>query len=884
MRRIVTGRHLRAVAAVGPKFARQAEMAAAGLPVPPFFCLSTRCYTEILRPHQPEIADRLGRIDYSDPASLAEHAAALRSLVADATIPADLAAATLRTFDTTFGPDAVVAVRASAVGAAPGDSEDSTDDAFAGLSDSFLYVTRDRLLERVRHCWASAFNPESLLYRHAVAGGRAAPADTGRPAVAMAVGVQRMVFGERSFVLFTADPRLGSRDTVIAAGHGIGEGIVQEKVPVDHYFVDRATGEVRSHVAERAEAPGPVLRGSRLTELVRLGHRIEDLFGVPQDIEGTITADGRVHVLQSRPIVLDWARQRLWSNANITESFPGVSTVLTYSFAQRFYRAIFTDLYRRFGMSAAELRRREPDLDRMIGRLRGRIYYSLSAWYRLHRGTALFPLWRAAWERMMGLERTAPDARRDRLPGTPTGIYRSVLAGLRLAGLAVTHDRAMRDFGRWWAGVAGPRRGCPLDSTDPLGLIDDFHHVWAEVGRHWGRTLVNDLLLTSTAGATTALFARWLPDADPGLLSDLLCGDEENQSIRALMSIVDIAERVRADPRLAAAVARGPDDEVWHAMAGGAYGDALALRLHEHVERYGDRGLHELKLEQANPRQRPEQLVRVIRSYAEQSMTVAGLRDAERAARDRGDRRLAELLGTGSPRRLILAVLLARQRRYIRYREDSRYSRSELFGYAKRTFSALGDALAARGVLADPADVVHLTQDEIFGYFDGTGSTDQLDALVAVRRAEYERSGPELPMHFATMGPVRDTWPDPGRDPTPVNGDGAGGRAQLRGLGSSSGRVRGTARVVRDPHARVDGCDDMILIARETDPGWLFLMMSARGIVVERGTMLSHTAITGRKFGIPTVVSVPGATDRIPDGAPIEIDGAEGTVTLLEEA
>ncbi|GAB3973981.1 PEP-utilizing enzyme [Plantactinospora veratri] len=187
-------------------------------------------------------------------------------------------------------------------------------------------------------------------------------------------------------------------------------------------------------------------------------------------------------------------------------------------------------------------------------------------------------------------------------------------------------------------------------------------------------------------------------------------------------------------------------------------------------------------------------------------------------------------------------------------------------------------------MLANPGDVVHLTQDEIFGYFDGTGPTDQLGALVAVRRAEYDRSDRELPMHFATMGPVRDTWPDPDRDPTPVDGDGDGGRSQLRGLGSSSGKVRGTARVVRDPHARVDPCDDMILIARETDPGWLFLMMSARGIVVERGTMLSHTAITGRKFGIPTVVSVPGATDRIPDGAAIEIDGAEGTVTLLEEA
>src|SRR5690606_22144753 len=103
------------------------------------------------------------------------------------------------------------------------------------------------------------------------------------------------------------------------------------------------------------------------------------------------------------------------------------------------------------------------------------------------------------------------------------------------------------------------------------------------------------------------------------------------------------------------------------------------------------------------------------------------------------------------------------------------------------------------------------------------------------------------------------------------------------GLGSSPGRVRGTARVVLDPTSEVEVTPDMILVARETDPGWLFLMLAAKGIVVERGSMLSHTAITGRTFGIPTVVAVPGATTRLPNGAAIEIDGATGVVTLLEQ-
>lgn len=77
---------------------------------------------------------------------------------------------------------------------------------------------------------------------------------------------------------------------------------------------------------------------------------------------------------------------------------------------------------------------------------------------------------------------------------------------------------------------------------------------------------------------------------------------------------------------------------------------------------------------------------------------------------------------------------------------------------------------------------------------------------------------------------------------------------------------------------------DRILIAKETDPGWLALMMAARGIVVERGSLVSHTAISGRLLGVPTVVAVTDAMTAVPDGAWVEIDGDAGTVRPLTAA
>ena len=191
-------------------------------------------------------------------------------------------------------------------------------------------------------------------------------------------------------------------------------------------------------------------------------------------------------------------------------------------------------------------------------------------------------------------------------------------------------------------------------------------------------------------------------------------------------------------------------------------------------------------------------------------------------------------------------------------------------------FRALGAALVKRGVLAEPADVYHLGQDELFGYFDGTGITEDLGALVAIRRREMlAREQVETPMEVTTLGAVRDNQ-------LRIVEGASERQGVLRGIGSSAGKARGRARVVIDPNTIRKLDPDSVLIARETDPGWLFLMLAARAIVVERGSMLSHTAITGRKFGIPTVVSVPGATKRIPDGALVEVDGATGVVTLLE--
>ena len=794
-------------------------------------------------------------------------------------------AALLAAVEARFGDDCLLAVRACAVPSSStvDDGEDGADP-FAGMSDSFLYVPPDRVAERIAACWASAFTARAVAYRIE----RGVDATRTR----IAVGVQRMVPGTRSFVAFTRDPRDGARRTVIAAAHGIGEGVVQERADVDHFFVDgrrvtaelvrkeRMVGPPRDGSGDPVVLPvpadlaiAPVLDDRMVRRVASLAARTETYFDGPQDIEGTITADGAIHLVQARPLV-PWSagRPEYWTNHNITESYPGVSGVLTYSQAQEFYRRAFGDLYLRMGVPRRRFDAHRHHLDRLVAHLAGRIYYRLDAWHALHGQLPVFELVRPVWQEGMGIAGPAADPPR----------WSRRRAWLALPGTlcrAARHPRQVRAFLRWWAGVFAD--SAELSGLTAPQLVDRYRRIWSAVSVRWGVTLTNSVYGMLAVRTVTHLLDRWA-GGSRGLLTGLLTGGPPNRSLRAVLAAVALAEQVSADPSLRAAVLSDADPRaIWRDITAYRYGASVADAAGDYLRRYGDRAPHDLKLEQATPRQRPWTVLDLIRPYVEQGRTVEGLRAGQdKAARQaRADLRQR---CRGPVRRLIIGVLGRAVRWTARVREDTRFCRTQLYGVSRELLWRLGAELAAAHQLDDPLDIQDLTVAEVLGAFDGTLPAADLRALAAVRRAERLRCAalPPRPALLRTVSgpPVAEaTWYEVRTGPAADDG------ATLTGLGSAPGVVRAVARQVPDPAVPADSCRDAILVARETDPGWLFLMMAAKGLIVERGTLLSHTAITGRLLGIPTVVAVRDATTRIPDGALVELDGDAGTVRVIEE-
>ncbi len=880
---------------VGGKFGKQRIMFENGVVVPEFFCLTIEYYNQIFLSLQDTVKSIIHKIDFTDPVSVRAGASEVQAQFSNLELTTIQQNEILIAFDQHFTSDCLVSVRASTVGHKAEESEDSFNNPFAGMSETFLYVPRSQILEKLKLCWASGFSQESLIYRHAQG--------MDLMGFGVAVGVQKMIFGERSFVLFTSNPNTAARDFVIVAGYGIGEGVVQERVEVDHYFVSRKAGEITKDIAQKTQRltldktagfgliseavpeilqSKPVLTDSEILQLTNLGDKIEAIFGSPQDIEGTFTENGDIHFLQARPIAFDYSRQKVWTNSNVTESFPGVTTALTYSFARYFYRVIFFDLYRMLGVSNRTLHDNHEPLDRMIGYLGGRVYYCLTNFYLLHKQSPLFPLFGKHWESMIGL---SSSFQTDHKP-TLKELWNKAKVWAKVPPAIVatvyqffTHEKRMQDYHEWWENLISPYRGKNMAHEDPMVLMNLFFNIWTQVGNYWGATLTTDAFLIPLYGWAEALFKKWnLSDANPGLLSDLLCGDEKLQSVEILLSAVGLAEYVRSKPELLQAFNDSDEMALWSKFGKGEFDTTFVTKVEHHLHYYGDRGLQELKLEQPSLRDTPWVLFRMIKNYTQQSVTVESVRAHELDVRHQADKVLAEKMAGKKWQMNVLNFLLTRLRRMIRHRENSRYCRSELYGVSKNIFKGIAANFVRTGVLKTDDDIFHLTQEEVFGYIDGTGVTENLQALADLRRTEFnEHLKNELPEQITTLGSVRAN-PFGSVQEIVVDND-----AMLKGLGSSAGKVRGTARVVLDPNTVTDIASDMILIARETDPGWLFLMLASKGMVVERGSMLSHTAITGRKFGIPTIVALPNATLRIPDGAKIEIDGSTGLVTLLDD-
>lgn len=207
------------------------------------------------------------------------------------------------------------------------------------------------------------------------------------------------------------------------------------------------------------------------------------------------------------------------------------------------------------------------------------------------------------------------------------------------------------------------------------------------------------------------------------------------------------------------------------------------------------------------------------------------------------------------------------------FREMTRFVVGLVLAQTRTLLWPVGEGLVRTGKLHEPADIFFLTLPEAHAALAGA----DLRERVSERRATFARElrRRRVPLVLLSDG-TEPTAPSPN-----IHGE-ASAEGILQGTPASAGSVTGPACVILDPHGAHLSPGE-ILVAPSTDPGWTPLFLRAAGLVMDVGGAMAHGAIIAREYGIPAVVGVAGATERITTGRRLTINGTIGTITLEPE-
>jgi pyruvate,water dikinase len=871
------------LAQAGGKGANLGELLRAGFPVPDSFVVNTAAYDSFVAHNR--LHETIAR-------SLREetgNGAAIRDAFQEAQIPYEVEQEILEMYRDRLGAGAV-AVRSSAT------AEDLPGAAFAGQQDTYLNVVgEEALLDAVRRCWASLWTDRAISYR-----GRQG---IDQRTVRLAVVVQKMVEAEVAGVLFTANPVTGKRrQAVIDASPGLGEAVVSGAVNPDHFVVETATGEIverrtgDKRVAVLAAAGGGTrsvesngsadlasVSDEQVRELATLGARVEAHYGAPQDTEWAIDKDGKTWLLQARPITTLFPLPE-----DAPENDDELRVYFSLNVAQGVYRP-FTPMglqaFKMVAGTALSVILGRPPHDPYAGpgflsESTGRLFIDVTGALRGR-----------PWRRLLDLAarnveaRAAPllrdlheDPRLSPVATSPWPVLRTMFSVVARRRLPLRVARALARPAAAWDRATSlvielRATGEVPPQTRAAERLDAAEHLLLEGPRGIPLHVVPGLAAGLLANA---LAARLLGDlATEDEKRAVMGGLPHNPTTEMDLELWGLSQEAREDPASGSALRGKPPEELARDYREGALPPRLQANLAGFLGTYGHRGVAEIDLGLPRWSDDPTHLLGVLANYLrleDPGMSPdAVFRRAALGAEEMAAELARRASRKGRLRGKLVGLFLGRARALMGMREMPKFCFVLLFSRVRKLLREVGEELAEAGRLEEAGDVFFLSLPEARAAVEG----EDLRSFVRGRRAEYE-------MEMGRKHVPRVLLSD-GTEPEAASHkqDATAGAAEgvLSGTPASGGAVSGPARVVLDPTgAHLEPGE--ILVAPSTDPGWTPLFLTAGGLVMEMGGAMSHGAIVAREYGIPAVVGVPDATERIATGQEIAVDGSAGTVTL----
>lgn len=862
------------------------------LPVPEWICLSTQAFEAYVEHNQ-----LAGSLDQDE--KLVE-AAFLKG-----SFPESIKKSLSHFFSQADFQNSFFAVRSS------GSDEDSKAASFAGQFSSYLFQKgQSEIEESIKRCWASGFSNRAMTYRH--------EKNLSTKGIKVAVVIQRMLFPEASGVCFSRNPidPLDRDHLLISASWGVGEGVVSGLVSCDEIKVKRdfsktqiqieqkkirldyANGKMEQVQNSEGDWSRLCLETKSILRLSELALELESKLGGAQDIEFAVEK-GSVYLLQTRPVThlpvdaffdekIAGADRNLWDNSNIIESYSGVASPLTFSFASYTYRQVYRQFMEMMGLPKKEIDDNDFIFRNLLGLVRGRFYYNLICWYRLVLMLPGSENNKAFLETMMGVKKSL-DADAQKLFDSVGVAEKKTPLKIKLFVTSMTIKNFInidsivgnfqRDFDKIYQDIK--KRDFKKQSLNES--INLYNYLEGEVLSNWKAPIINDYLCMIFFGLLKKLTDKWIETEGKveGTQNDLLCGQGDLESTEPTKMLMRMSKKIDLeDPKMRTKLTTTPVPELLNDKE-------VRDLIWPFLDRFGFRCANELKLEEPDLHDDPSFVVYTLANYIKmKTYDVEAMERREGEIKQTAEAKVNKKLNFWQ--RPIYYWVLKHTRKAVRNRENLRFLRTKIFGITRHLMRGIGHNFYELKLLNEPKHIFYLKIDEIRGIVEGRSLGDDYAALAQSRFdlfAQYRKT-PNPPDRFMTKGAVGpfNYFPSVISQLDLLKGFGISDDPNtLIGTPCCPGVVEGVVRVAKE-FADAEGLNGDILVTERTDPGWVPLYPSCSGLLIERGSLLSHSAVVARELGLPTIIGVNGGLmSKLKTGDRVRIDASTGVITILRD-
>jgi pyruvate,water dikinase len=838
-----------------------------GIRVPDGFCISTVAFKKIIGETSSinELLDQLSLLKVEDRDKISELSGEIRRVIEGIAIPEDINEAIARLLSR-LGEKNAYAVRSSAT------AEDLPTASFAGQQDTYLNILgKEAIYHHISKCWASLFTERAVTYRLSYG--------FDHRKVYLSVVVQKMVFPQTAGILFTADPVTSNRKVLsIDASFGLGEAMVSGLVNADIYKVRNSKiidkkistkklaiyalkdGGTKEQEIEPERQNQPALTDEQILQLERMGRKIEEHFGHPQDIEWCLV-DGTFYIVQSRPITTLYP---------IPEANEGENHV----YISVGHQQMMTDPMKPLGLSLWQLTAARP-----MFKAGGRLFVNVSQMLASPATREMLlvgmgqhdPLIKDAL--MTLIERgdfinSSPDDKKEPSPGTSN-------KGMSSAGFQAPIDNDETIVTHLIKRSQTSIETLKQDIQTKSGL-ELFNFILEDI-----QQLKKFLFDPQSLGVIKAAIdaSSWINDKMYEWLGEKNAADTLSQSVpnnitsEMGLALLDVADVIRPYPEVIDYLQRAKEDNFLDELVKLDGGKETQNAIYAYLSKYGMRCVGEIDITKTRWSEKPATLVPMILSNIKNFEPNTSNRKFERG-RQEALKKEQELLDRlkqlpdGEQKAKETKQKINLIRNFAGYREYPKYGWMNHYFIYKQALIKEAEKLVQTNVIHEKEDVYYLTFEELRDVV----RTNQLDyQIISKRKEDYKIFEKLTPPRVITSDGEIITGQYK-RENLPAEA--------IAGLAVSSGVIEGRARVILNMED-ADLEDGDILITTFTDPSWTPLFVSIKGLVTEVGGLMTHGAVIAREYGLPAVVGVDNATKLIKDGQRIRVHGTEGYVLKL---